>query len=70
LSWGEIVINEIISTLIEEKISIAQRGEFTKRAYLNGKMELLKAESIDKIITSNSKKTTRNCAQCISRKYV
>jgi tRNA modification GTPase len=53
---GEIVINEIISTLIEEKISIAQRGEFTKRAYLNGKMELLKAESIDKIITSNSKK--------------
>ena len=53
---GEIVINEIISTLIEEKIVIAQRGEFTKRAYLNGKMELLKAESIDTIITSNSKK--------------
>ena len=53
---GEIVINEIISKLIEEKILIAQKGEFTKRAYLNGKMELLKAESIDKIITSTSKK--------------
>jgi tRNA modification GTPase len=52
---GEIVINEILSALIEEKIVIAQRGEFTKRAYLNGKMELLKAESIDKIIMSNSK---------------
>jgi tRNA modification GTPase len=53
---GEIVVDEILSTLFEEKISIATKGEFTKRAFLNGKMELLKAESIDQIIRSSSKK--------------
>lgn len=29
-------------------------GEFTKRAYINGKIDLLKAESINKLISTNS----------------
>lgn len=51
---GKITVNEIIHTLIKNGCTIAQRGEFTRRAFNNGKMDLLKAESIQSIIDSNS----------------
>jgi len=53
---GEVVIDEILSLLIKNGVRFAMRGEFTRRAYLNGKMDLLKAESIRQIIESTSKK--------------
>ena len=51
---GKITVNEIVHTLIKNGCEIAQRGEFTRRAFNNGKMDLLKAESIQSIIDSNS----------------
>jgi tRNA modification GTPase len=51
---GKITVNEIIGTLIKNGCEIAQRGEFTKRAFNNGKMDLLKAESIQSMIDSNN----------------
>ena len=43
---------------------IAKNGEFTKRAYLNGKMSLVKAEAIASIIDSCSqKKNYRNALE-------
>ena len=53
---GEIVIDEIVSCLLEEGITLAEKGEFGKRAFLNGKMDLIKAEAIDQIIQCKSRK--------------
>jgi tRNA modification GTPase len=53
---GEIVVEEIVSCLLKEGITLAEKGEFTKRAFLNGKINLLKAEAIGQIIQSNSRK--------------
>ena len=53
---GEIVIDEIVSCLLKEGISLAEKGEFSKRAFLNGKMDLIKAEAIDQIIQCKSRK--------------
>lgn len=57
---GKITVNEILGTLIKNGCEIAQRGEFTKRAFNNGKMDLLKAESIQSIIDSNNIIQNRN----------
>ena len=39
--------------------SLAEPGEFTKRAYLNGKMDLTEAESVMDIISAKSKSAAR-----------
>jgi tRNA modification GTPase len=51
---NEIIIEEILSQLIKTGVRIAEKGEFTKRAFLNGKMDLLKAESINELIASTN----------------
>jgi tRNA modification GTPase len=51
---NEIIIEEIISILIKQGVRLAKKGEFTRRAFLNGKMDLLKAESINQIINSTN----------------
>jgi tRNA modification GTPase len=57
---SEIVIEEILSLLLKKGIRLAKKGEFTRRAYLNGKMDLLKAESIHQIISSSNKWNYKN----------
>jgi tRNA modification GTPase len=51
---GEIVVEKILSALLECGAVYADRGEFTRRAYCNGKFDLVKAEAILGIIESRS----------------
>ncbi len=48
------VANLILDTLIKLGASLAQPGEFSKRAFLNGRIDLTKAEAIAKLIESKS----------------
>lgn len=41
-----LIIDRIISALIKEGARFAEKGEFTKRALLNGKIDLLQAEAV------------------------
>lgn len=50
-----LILEEVLKILIREGARIAERGEFTKRAFLNGKIDLLQAESINEIIRAESK---------------
>lgn len=50
-----LILEELLRILIKEGARIAERGEFTKRAFLNGKIDLLQAESINEIIRAESK---------------
>ena len=49
-----IVINRVIQLIIKHGARMAERGEFSKRAYFNGKIDLIQAESINDLITSKS----------------
>tara|TARA_B100001123_G_C15284536_1_gene1015166 strand:- start:146 stop:1465 length:1320 start_codon:yes stop_codon:yes gene_type:complete len=51
---GEVVANKIINTLIFYGCRQAEQGEFSKRAFLNGKIDLLEAESINSLVSSRS----------------
>ncbi len=49
----EYIINEILNFKIKN-LRISKPGEFTKRAFLNNKIDLIQAESINNLIKSNS----------------
>jgi len=48
--------NEILQLLLSKGCRMAEPGEFTMRAYFNGKMDLSQAEAIADLIASSSKK--------------
>ncbi len=49
------IVQQIIELLIENGIRLAKAGEFTLRAFLNGKFDLSQAEAVADLIASNSK---------------
>ena len=52
---GSVYIQQkILQMLIAQGCSIAQPGEFTQRAFLNGKMDLSQAEAVADLIASSS----------------
>jgi len=51
---GIIVAQEILDTIISYGVRLAEPGEFSKRAFLNGKIDLTEAEAISKLIESKS----------------
>jgi tRNA modification GTPase len=51
---GMIVAQEILETLLFHGAVLAEPGEFSKRAFLNGKIDLTKAEAIAKLIETKS----------------
>lgn len=60
---GLAVTNKILEMLLEQGCRLAEPGEFLKRAFLNGKRNLLEAESISDLInakTEASRKMSMN----------
>ncbi len=48
------ILNQILELFIEKGARLAQPGEFTMRAFLNGKMDLSQAEAVADLIASTS----------------
>ena len=53
---GVLVTQQVLETILELGIRSAEPGEFTQRAFLNGKMELSQAEAVADLIHAKSKK--------------
>ncbi len=51
---GVVVAQEILETILAYGARLAEPGEFSKRAFLNGKIDLTKAEAISKLIEAKS----------------
>ena len=51
------ILNKVLELLIQNGCRMAEPGEFTKRAYLNGKMDLSQAEAVADLIASTTKAT-------------
>lgn len=58
---GILVVKKVLETAIKYGARPAQPGEFTKRAFLNGRIDLLEAESIMDLIESKTE-TSRKLA--------
>ena len=53
------IINKILELLIQRGCRMARPGEFTQRAYLNGKLDLSQAEAVADLIASTNQTTHR-----------
>lgn len=54
-----IVASQILSNLVLSGCRTADRGEFTYRSFMNGRIDLVQAESVLSLIESSSKKAAR-----------
>ena len=51
---GKISVNKIIELLLVNGARLAEPGEFLKRAFLNGRIDLVEAEAVSDMITSKT----------------
>lgn len=56
---GTCVKQEIMRVLLESGARLADPGEFTKRAFLNGKLDLSQAEAVMNVIASDSSRALK-----------
>ena len=57
-----VVINHILNMILDKGARLAQRGEFTKRAFLNHKMDLSQAEAVLDLINAKTQKSANSAA--------
>jgi len=60
---GLLVAQRILDLVLKHGANLAEPGEFTKRAFLNGKMDLSQAEAVIDIINSKTKIENENSAK-------
>ena len=56
---GLVVINKILELCLENGAELAEAGEFTKRAFLNGRIDLSQAEAVIDIINAKTDKEAK-----------
>ncbi|BGI51259.1 MAG: tRNA uridine-5-carboxymethylaminomethyl(34) synthesis GTPase MnmE [Buchnera aphidicola (Ceratovacuna japonica)] len=68
---GSVVVVDILlkNILSIKDVRIANKGEFSQRAFFNNKLDLLQAEGIDDLINSNSEKMLFSSLNSIRGKY-
>lgn len=63
---GPYVTREIFNLLLKHGCRQAERGEFTRRAYLNGRIDLAKAEAVNDIINAENKYQAKSAIRGLS----
>jgi len=57
---GNIIVRKILELCLKNGAELAEPGEFTKRAFLNGRIDLAQAESVIDVINAKSDKEAKS----------
>ncbi|MFC2048920.1 tRNA uridine-5-carboxymethylaminomethyl(34) synthesis GTPase MnmE [Elusimicrobiota bacterium] len=60
-----LIVEKILELLIRKGCSLAEPGEFTKRAFINGKIDLSQAEAVESLINSKSERAIEESLKMI-----
>lgn len=60
---GQIVAEEVLSSVRESGARLAQPGEFSKRAFMNGRIDLTEAEAIAQLVEAKSEDAAKILAR-------
>ena len=66
---GPAVMRVLLARCVELGARLAEPGEFTKRAFLNGKLDLAQAESVADIIEASTATAVRAAARSLSGEF-
>lgn len=63
---GMLVTNQVLQAVLSQGARLAQPGEFTKRAFLNGRIDLSQAEAVMDVIESKTEASKSNAFNQLS----
>ena len=66
---GRVVTQSILNFCIKNGANLAEPGEFTKRAFLNNKIDLAQAESVADLINASTEEAALSAANSLSGKF-
>jgi tRNA modification GTPase len=66
---GTIVMQEILTSVLSLGAEPAEPGEFSKRAFLNGKMDLVQVEAVADMIDATSKQASQSALKSLSGEF-
>lgn len=65
-----LIVREILQAILQfPEVRLAEPGEFTKRAFLNGKLDLVQAASVGDVIHSTSMAALENAKRLLSGQF-
>lgn len=67
---GNIIVRKILELCLKKGAELAEAGEFTKRAFLNGRIDLVQAESVIDIINAKSEREATCRSKSIRRVFI
>ena len=66
---GPVVMRQLLERCVEAGARVAEPGEFTRRAFLNGRLDLAQAESVADLIDASSAEAARSAARSLEGEF-
>ena len=66
---GMSVLRNLLETVVVFGARLSEPGEFTKRAFLNGKIDLVQAEAVQDLIQANSDKSALSAVRSLTGEF-
>ena len=66
---GPVVMQALLSACVDAGARIAEPGEFTRRAFLEGKLDLAQAEAVADLIDAASREAARSALRSLSGEF-
>jgi len=66
---GPVVTLEVLAAVLDAGARLAEPGEFTRRAFLNGKLDLAQAEAVADLIDAASREAARSAMRSLAGEF-
>lgn len=66
---GPVVMQALLAACLDQGARVAEPGEFTRRAYLEGKLDLTQAEAVADLIDAASREAARSALRSLSGEF-
>ena len=66
---GPLVLQSVLSACVDAGARLAEPGEFTRRAFLNGKLDLAQAEGVADLIDAASREAARSALRSLQGEF-
>ena len=66
---GPVVVHELLKRCVDAGARLARPGEFTERAFLNGRIDLAQAESVADLIDASTVEAARSAARSLEGEF-
>lgn len=66
---GQVIMDVLLEQVLKIGARLANPGEFTQRAFLNGKLDLVQAEAVSDLITASTSQAAQNAIRSLQGEF-